>query len=212
MTNLWIEGGSRSGKTEYMIQQFCDWTKTDFAQQTNPQAASQKVLVLAVDSQQRQNLCDRLILATHGQYPVTAATPLSFLRDEVHLFWTLLVKKLNFKAQFPLLLRVENEQELAAQVWKDRLDMGTLRMEGVGRDRLVRRLLDLFLLAAYGGHDLREIPKILNAGIETYLRDTSENTPAETHIFEQWQEIGEALQAWREYCWKRGLLTYGIIT
>ncbi len=212
MTNLWIEGGSRSGKTEYMIQQFCVWAETDFAQQANPQAASQKVLVLAVDSQQRQNLSDRLIRATHGQYPVTAATPLSFFRDEVRLFWTLLVKKLNFKAQFPLLLRVENEQELAAQVWKDRLEMGTLQMEGIGRDHLVRRLLDLFLLAAYGGHDLREIPKILNAGIETNLLETSEKVNDETEILEQWQEIGEALQEWRGYCWERGLLTYGIIT
>lgn len=212
MTNLWIEGGSRSGKTEYIIQRFCDWAKADFAQQANPQAASQKVLVLAVDSQQRQNLSDRLIRATRGQYPVMAATPLSFFRDEVRLFWTLLVKNLNFKAQFPLLLRVENEQELAAQVWKGRLDMGTLQMEGIGRDRLVRRLLDLFLLSAYGGHDLREIPKILNVGIETNLIETNENAHTKTEILEQWQEIGEALQEWRGYCWERGLLTYGIIT
>ncbi|MCA6574591.1 MAG: hypothetical protein ACK5LW_18245 [Pseudanabaena sp.] len=204
MTNLWIEGGSRSGKTEYMIQKFCDWAEANFAQQANPQAASQKVLVLAVDSQQRQNLSDRLIRATRGQYPVMAATPLSFFRDEVRLFWTLLVKNLNFKSQFPLLLRVENEQELAAQVWKGRLDMGTLQMEGIGRDRLVRRLLDLFLLGANGGHDLREIPKILNAGIETNLIETTE-------ILDQWQEIGEALHEWRRYCWERGLLTYGII-
>ena len=213
MTNLWIEGGSRSGKTERMIQQFCHWAQTDFAQQSNPQAISQKVLVLAVDSQQRRNLGDRIILATHGKYPVTAATPLSFFRDEVRLFWTLLVKKLDLKAQFPLLLRVENEQELAEQVWKNRLETGTLRMDGVGRDRLVRRLLDLFLLAAYGGHDLRAIPTILNAGIETNFMDVSENTNLENgEILEQWQEIGEALQEWRGYCWERGLLTYGIIT
>ena len=217
MTNLWIEGGSRSGKTERMIQQFCYWAETDFAQQTNPQAASQKVLVLAVDSQQRRNLGDRLILATHGKYPVTAATPLSFFRDEVRLFWTLLVKKLDFKAQFPLLLRVENEQELADQVWKDRLDMGTLRRSGLGRDRLVRRLLDLFLLAAYGGHDLREIPAILNTGIEMNslaidADHNSGNNSEASEILEQWQEIGEALQEWRNYCWERGLLTYGIIT
>ncbi|MFN6068930.1 MAG: hypothetical protein ACK45T_17535, partial [Pseudanabaena sp.] len=104
MTNLWIEGGSRSGKTEYMIQKFCDWAEANFAQQSNTQADSQKVLVLSVDSQQRQNLSDRLIRATRGQYPVMAATPLSFFRDEVRLFWTLLVKNLNFKSQFPLLL------------------------------------------------------------------------------------------------------------
>ncbi|WP_434687400.1 hypothetical protein [Pseudanabaena minima] len=210
MTNLWIEGGSRSGKTKEIVQRFCDWAETDFAYQSNPQAASQKVLVLTVDSQQRRELSDRLTMAAHGSYPVTAITPISFFRDEVRLFWTLLVKKLDFKAQFPLLLRVENEQELANKLWKNRMETGTLLMEGVGRDRLVRRLLDLFLLAAYGGREINEIPAILNAGIETNAIDNLEDT--ENKILEQWQEIGEALLEWRKYCWDRGLLTYGIIT
>ncbi len=210
MTNLWIEGGSCSGKTERLVQQFCEWAETDFANQANPQAASQKVLVLAVDSQQRRSLSDRLTIATHGRYPVTAVTPLSFFRDEVRLFWTLLVKKLDFKAQFPLLLRVENEQELADKIWKDRIETGTLRMEGIGRDRLVRRLLDLFLLAAYGGREITEVPAILDAGIETSILEGSEDV--EANAAEQWQEIGEALQEWRKYCWEHGLLTYGIIT
>jgi len=210
MTNLWIEGGSKSGKTERIVQQFCDWAETDFAYQSNSQAASQKVLVLTVDSQQRRNLSDRLMIATHGNYPVTAITPLSFFRDEVRLFWTLLVKKLDFKAQFPLLLRVENEQELANKLWKDRMETGTLLMEGIGRDRLVRRLLDLFLLAAYGGREITEIPAILNAGIETNVIENLEDTG--NSILAQWQEIGEALREWRKYCWDRGLLTYGIIT
>lgn len=210
MTNLWIEGGSRSGKTQQIVQRFCDWAETDFAYQSNPQAASQRVLVLTVDSQQRRELSDRLTMAAHGSYPVTAITPLSFFRDEVRLFWTLLVKELDFKAQFPLLLRVENEQELANKLWKNRIETGTLLMEGVGRDRLVRRLLDLFLLAAYGGRELNEIPAVLNAGIETNAIDSIEET--ENKILEQWEEIGEALLEWRKYCWDRGLLTYGIIT
>jgi hypothetical protein len=210
MSNLWIEGGSKSGKTERIVQRFCDWTETDFAYQSNPQAASQKVLVLTVDSQQRRELGDRLMIATHGSYPVTAVTPLSFFRDEVRLFWTLLVKTLDLKAQFPLLLRVENEQELANKIWKDRIETGTLQMEGIGRDRLVRRLLDLFLLAANGGRKISEIPAILNAGIETNIPENPEG--GENNILEQWQEIGEALQEWRKYCWERGLLTYGIIT
>jgi hypothetical protein len=201
--NLWIEGGSRSGKSERVVQQFCDWAETDFICQPNPQAASQKVLVIAVDSQQRRDISDRLIVATHGRYPVTAVTPLSFFRDEVRLFWTLLVKKLDLKAQFPLLLRVENEQELANKLWKDRIETGTLRRAGISRDRLVRQLLDLFLLSAYGGRDIAEIPAILKAGLET---------SSEIDDLEQWQEIGEALQEWRKYCWERGLLTYGIIT
>jgi len=214
MANLWIEGSSRSGKSERLVQQFYDWAETDFAQQPNPQAASQKVLVLAVDSQQRRDFSDRLTLATHGRYPVTAVTPLSFFRDEVRLFWTLLVKKLDLKAQFPLLLRVENEQELANQLWKDRIETGTLRMEGVSRERLVRRLLDIFLLAAYGGRDITEISAILNAGIETSTEiiDIGLSHTVTILVEEQWQEIGAALQDWREYCWERGLLTYGVIT
>ena len=213
MANLWIEGGSCSGKSERLVQQFCEWAETDFAKQTNPQAASQKVLVLTIDSQQRRNLSDRLIMATHGRYPVTAITPLSFFRDEVRLFWTLLVKKLDLKAQFPLLLRVENEQELANRRWSDRIEAGTLRMEGVSRDRLVRRLLDLFLLAAYGGRDITDIPAILNAGIETDISnlETGLDTGLEIGLA-QWQEIGAALQEWRKYCWEHGLLTYGVIT
>ena len=219
MANLWIEGGSHgktgqaqtSGKTARLVQQFCDWAEQDFTKQVNPQAASQKVLVLTVDSQQRRELSDRLILATHGQYPVTAVTTLSFFRDEVRLFWTLLVKKLNLKAQFPLLLRVENEQELALELWKERILSGRLQMEGISRDRLVRRLLDLFLLAAYSGRDISEIPAILQAGQETNTESIA-NDSINEHTSEQWQEIGEALQEWRTYCWERGLLTYGLIT
>ena len=209
MTNMWIEGGSCSGKTTRIIQHFCDWTEQDFAHQLNPQAASQKVLVFTVDAQQRRVLSDRLMLATHGKYPATVVTPLSFFRDEVCLFWTLLVKKLQLKAQFPLLLRVENEQELAERCWRDRLEMQTLQMEGVGRDRLIRRLLDLYLLAAYGGRSINEIPKILNTGIESINDNASSESNGE--ILGQWQEIGETLEEWRTYCWERGLLTYGII-
>ncbi|MBD2187548.1 hypothetical protein [Pseudanabaena mucicola] len=211
MANLWIEGGTHSGKTEQIVQQFCDWAEMDFAHQFNPQAASQRVLVFAVDAQQRRNLSNRLMLATHGKYPITSVTPISFCQNEVRLFWTLLVNKLDFKAQFPLSLRIENEQELAAKLWKDRLDSGTLQMEGIGRERLVRRLLDLFLLSAYAGRDILEIPAILNAGIEINPIDSTDPNLVGSSS-DQWQEIGEALQEWRAYCWEKGLLTYGIIT
>ena len=214
--NLWIEGGSLSGKTEQMLQQFRSWCELDFATQDNPQAASQRVLAIAVDSQQRRKLSDRLMVATQGKYPVTAVTPLSFFHSEVELFWTLLVKKLQIKAQFPLLLRIENELELASQVWEDRLGHN-LQMEGIGRDRLVRRLLDLLLLAAYAGQDLIAIPEILERGIETLTSDHADiNAETSKEVIalptKLWQEIGDALAEWRSYCWQRGLLTYGIIT
>ncbi|MEE3715581.1 hypothetical protein V2H45_02345 [Tumidithrix elongata RA019] len=222
MTNLWIRGGSRSGKSDRIVQEFQGWAETDFAKHPNPQAASQSVLVLSVDSEQRQKLSDRLSIATHGRYPVTAATPLSFFRDQVLLFFPLLMRLLEWKAQFPILLRVENEQELATKLWSDRLDSGLLSMEGVGRDRVVRRMLDLYLLAANSGKAIEQVPQILSQGMEGFESDSerdSRNAATNENPKQQesaWQNvcenIGDALVEWREFCWRNGLLTYGTIT
>jgi hypothetical protein len=200
MSNLWIQGSSRSGKSQSACEQFCQWVETEISHQPNPQAASQTVLVLSVDAEQRQLLSDRLSRATHGQYPVTAATPISFFRDQVLLFFPLLVRSLHLKAQFPILLRVENEQELAMQLWENDLELGRLKMEGVSRDRLVRRLLDLYLLAANSGKAIDEIPTILQKGMEG-------NGEPDTYEY-----FDTALTAWQQFCWQHGLLTYGIIT
>jgi hypothetical protein len=228
MTNFWICGGSRSGKSDRITQQFQHWAEVDFSKHPNPQAASQSVLLLSVDSEQRQIMSDRLSIATHGRYPVTAATPLSFFRDQVLLFFPLLMRSLGWKAQFPILLRVENEQELAANLWSDRLDSGLLSIEGVGRDRSVRRMLDLYLLAANSGKPIKQVSQILIQGMEGFdsgsIADapnpnnnssgTSTDKPKQQAI--AWQNvcenIGDALVDWRDYCWQNGLLTYGTIT
>jgi len=201
MSNLWIQGGSRSGKSDRAVEEFCFWAETELAFDRNPQAASQSVLVLSIDAEQRQLLSDRFSQATQGKYPVTAATPISFFRDQVLLFWPLLVRLLKFKAQFPIMLRVENEQEIASEVWAEAIRSGALRMEGVGIDRLVRRLLDLFLLAANAGKSIQDVPEILGRGI-VGMKESGELLPA----------IATALTDWRTYCWEHGLLTYGIIT
>ncbi len=201
MSNLWIQGSSRSGKSQKACEQFEAWVATEISQQPNPQAGSQTVLVLSVDAEQRQLLSDRLMRTTHGQYPVTAVTPISFFRDQVLLFFPLLVRSLKLKAQFPILLRVENEQELAMQQWADDIDAGQLKMEGVTRDRLVRRMLDLFLLAANSGKAIAEIPTILKQGFAEH--ENTNNT---------YENIGNALSDWQNFCWQNGLLTYGIIT
>lgn len=215
--NLWIEGGSRSGKSDRIVAEFCAWAEMELSLQPNPQAASQSVLVLSVDADQRQVLSDRLSRATQGKYPVTAATPISFFRDQVLLFWPLLVRLLQFKAQFPILLRVENEQELATEIWTDLMRSGTLRMEGVGSDRLVRRLLDLFLLAANAGKAIEDVPDILSRGIEGMEvvkleegKEEMEEFPPSTADLSL--HIGTALSQWRDFCWQHGLLTYGLIT
>jgi len=194
VNNKWIEGTSLSGKSEYLVQQFlriqqyCNEIK-------NNQTPS--VLVFSVDAEAREKLRNRLALASDGKTCI-AVTPLSFFRNEVMLFFPLLMKKLNLQSQFPILLRVENEQDLATQLWADQFDRN-LKMAGVTNMRLTRRILDLFLLAAYSGRPLEDISQILKDGLG--LADQ-----------ELYKEIAIALNKWREYCWKNGLLTYGIIT
>ncbi|WP_019499432.1 hypothetical protein [Pseudanabaena sp. PCC 6802] len=203
MSLIWIQGSGRSGKSQRACEQFCTWVETEISQQSDPQAGSQTVLVLSVDAEQRRLFSDRLSHATHGQYPVTATTPIGFFRDQVLLFFPLLVRTLRLKAQFPILLRVENEQELAMNLWAEDLEEGRLRMEGVSRDRLVRRLLDLYLLAANSGKAIDEIPAILQQGLESDGNQSTKNTYA---------YFGTALTAWQQFCWQHGLLTYGVIT
>jgi hypothetical protein len=203
MSSIWIQGSSRSGKSQRACEQFCTWLETEISQQPNPQAESQTVLVLSVDAEQRRLFSDRLSHATHGQYPVTATTPIGFFRDQVLLFFPLLVRSLRLKAQFPILLRVENEQELAMKLWTEDLDEGRLRIEGVSRDRMVRRLLDLYLLAANSGKAIDEIPGILQQGLENDGNQNTKNTYA---------YCSTALTAWQQFCWQHGLLTYGVIT
>jgi hypothetical protein len=195
MDNIWVRGSSRSGKSEYLVQQFCQLTDKS----TLTKTATQSVLIFSVDADARKNLSDRLALATDRK-SFTAVTPLSFFRNEVMLFFPLLMAKLKLQSQFPILLRVENEQELATNLWAKEFDLD-LKMSGVSNMRLVRRILDLFLLAAYSRKDLTYIPQMLKEGI-----DLSAQSP------ELWDAVAIALARWREFCWAKGLLTYGIIT
>ena len=92
--------------------------------------------------------------------------PLGFFQDEVILFWPLLIQSLNLKAQFPVRLRPETEQELATKLWRSQLDEETLRRAGVNEYRLVRRILDLLQLAAYSGTPCEDIAQILQRGLQ----------------------------------------------
>ncbi len=145
-------------------------------------------------------LADLLAAATPAPYPVHSTTPLRFFRDQVILFWPLLIQQLNLRAQFPLRLRPETEQELATWLWRPELDAGTLRQEGVSETRQVRRTLDLLQLAAASGTPVEDIPLILQQGLAE--REDSPGMPA---------GAGELLLRWRSWCLERGLLTYGII-
>ncbi|MEH1910048.1 recombinase family protein [Nostoc sp.] len=232
--SVWIVGTSRSGKTARLVEQFCNWVKSEnkdtelfytksqgrkksdglsatryananakgdripeflYLKQTEP-----GVLVLAANDDNRRELGDIIVTSTLGKYPVRAKTPLGFFQDEVILFWPLLINSLNLKAQFPVRLRPETEQELATKLWRPQLDEEILRIAGVNESRLVRRILDLLQLAAYSGIPCEDIAQILARGL-------GENTTTLEPEF-----LGSLLLDWRNWCLERGLLTYGIIT
>ena len=217
--SIWIVGASRSGKTARLVKSFCDWLHseqhtfgsfyTEKSRQPKSRGTSQisslpkiepGILVLAANSENRRDLADKIVTATQGKYPVRAKTMLGFFQDEVTLFWPLLIQSLNLKAQFPVRLRPETEQELATKFWHSQLDAATLQSAGVNESRLVRRILDLFQLAAYSGTPCEDISQILQTGLEENAIDLEPDF------------LASLLLNWRNWCLERGLLSYGIIT
>lgn len=218
--SLWIEGPSRSGKTQRLVEQFCIWVndRNDNKQifytskptkKNNPNIPKSfylqqelGVLVLAANGDNRRELGDKIVTATWGKYPVKAKTPLGFFQDEVILFWPVLIESLQLKAQFPVRLRPETEQELATKLWHSRLSEEMLRSIGMNESRLVRRILDLMQLAALSGTPCENIPDIL-----TRVISQQDNfTKLEPEF------IGSLLLDWLNWCLDKGFLTYGIIT
>lgn len=163
--------------------------------------AASGVLVLAAIGDNRLDLVDRLTAATESRYPFHSTTPLGFFQDEVMLFYPLLTQQLDLKAQFPIRLAPENEQELASQLWQPELDPVIAQASSVVASRLVRRLLDLLQLAALAGIPVSDIPYILEQGLGGQS-DELQLAP---------EEVGKLLQRWQNWCLERGLLTYGII-
>ncbi|MTJ08844.1 recombinase family protein [Anabaena sp. UHCC 0204] len=217
--SLWIFGTSRSGKTTRLVNQFNDWLKIGnqvFASFYTKNINNQKnqpivktsnlrqreagILLLAANDDKRRELADLIASLTLGKYPIRVKTALGFFQDEVTLFWPLLIDSLSLKAQFPVRLRPEMEQELATKLWSSHLDVEILRRVGINESRLVRRILDLWQLAAYSGVRCEEIPQILQSGLEN---DSINLEP---------EFLGFLLLNWRNWCLERGLLTYGLIT
>ena len=140
---IWITGPSRCGKTSRLIEKFRQWVTTLIRSrhyQNSPQLTP-AVLVFAANDDNRRELADRLSTSIPGSYPVIAKTPLGFISDEVTLFFPLIFQQLNLKAQFPLRLRPETEQELATKLWRSHLQAEDLISFG-GEYRFVRRVLD----------------------------------------------------------------------
>ncbi|MGB5913378.1 MAG: hypothetical protein WBG63_00840, partial [Phormidesmis sp.] len=188
----WISGSTRSGKTQQLIA---------FAQETGA-TQSQPLLIFAANGDNRIVLANQLAAALSDRVATLTTTPAGFIQDEVMLFWPLLVQQVEaVQAQFPLKLRPENEQMLAGELWRSRLENGTLQVEGWREARMVRRTLDFLQLAAQACVPVEEIPDMLKAGMPGSL------APAAL-----WENVGVALVDWQNWCLQRGLLTYGIMS
>ncbi|MEL6927292.1 MAG: recombinase family protein [Cyanobacteria bacterium J06600_6] len=202
--SLWITGTSRTGKTDRLIEEFYGWVRQQLIKpktKAAPPNLASGILVFAANNQNRRQLSDRLVLAIDGTYPAICKTPVGFITDEVMLFFPLIFETLNLKAQFPLRLRPETEQELATQLWRQEPDWLEL-CQFDNEYRLVRQTLDLMQLAGASGVKTEAISTVLQQGISVYEGDDRSRL---------YQRMGELLVDWRSYCLDRGLLTYGLI-
>ena len=219
LSSIWIKGPTRSGKTTYLVEKFAQWVNQELRrrQESTWQKSSQQltsaILVFAANDDNRRSLADKLSAAVQGSYPVVSKTPLGFISEEVKLFWPLLFERLNLKAQFPLRLRPETEQELATSLWQPELEKGELQLAESGSYRLVRRTLDLLQLAGASGIPAEDILTILEQGLPEQGWEISIilNPVAIERDKQVWQEMSKLLLAWRQWCLERGLLSYGII-
>lgn len=209
--SIWIIGSSRSGKTTALVNQFQQWVeqglgkstqiaRSDVRRSRRDHQMTPAILVFAANDDNRRDLAEKLTIAIQGRHPVLAKTPLGFFQDEVMLFWPLLIRRLNLRAQFPLRLRPETEQELATQLWRSPLEQWDAQLPGANQPTKVRRILDLLQLAAVSGTPTEDISSILQQGI-----------PEEEGTAELWDAVGQMLLDWRRWCLDRGLLTYGLI-
>lgn len=205
ISSLWITGTSRTGKTSRLVTEFSAWVRKRLFQsrKTFPKNLASAVLVFAANNQNRRQLSDRLLTEVDGTYPVVCKTPVGFITDEVMLFFPLIFEKLELKAQFPLRLRPETEQELATQLWRNQSDWQTL-CDFDSEYRLVRQTLDLMQLAGASGVPTTDISVILHQGLAGIDFSNQDNTCL-------WQRMGELLLLWQNWCLNRGLLTYGLI-
>ena len=202
--SLWIAGTSRTGKTSRLVKEFSSWVRKQLEKaKTPPQGFGSAVLVFAANNSNRCQLSDRLTSAVEGTYPAVCKTPVGFVSEEVMLFFPLIFEELQLKAQFPLRLRPETEQELATQLWREQPDWQTL-CEFDNEYRIVRQTLDLMQLAGASGVPTEDISIMLQSGLSA-LDLSNEN---QSYL---WQRMGELLLLWREWCLNRGLLSYGII-
>jgi hypothetical protein len=219
MTNLWIAGATLTGKTSRLVVEFDRWIENKLSSKgkgRSPKSSDRQLgsgaLILAANDDNKKNLADRLSSSIDGRYPVIVKTTLGFISDEVMLFWPLLFDRLNLKAQFPLRLRPETEQELATRLWRPYLEAENLGHND-SESKLVRRTLDLLQLAGASGVGTEDIPVILEQGLPPNDYESSQilNSFSSKEDIKTWKRMGELLLEWRNYCLDRGLLGYGLV-
>ncbi len=207
---LWFSGTTRQGKTSNLVREFQQWVNKQINHQNNQKSLltqsdlpqnqlASVILVFAANNHNRRELANRLAVAIEGTYPINCKTPVGFITDEVILFWPLIFEKLQLKAQFPLRLRPETEQELATKLWRNEADWDILT-KVIPEYSLVRQSLDLFQLAATSGTPIEDLATILEQGLLTQKQEEA-----------VWQRMAELLLKWRKWSLERGLLSYGLI-
>ncbi|TAD78236.1 MAG: recombinase family protein [Oscillatoriales cyanobacterium] len=165
------------------------------------------MLALVGNGETRGALMQQLAAA---RWPaIDCTTPLGFFEQEVILFYPRLAQRTGVLPivpwpQFPVILRPENEQELAGRCWAEGDPDALGAIAAPAWERLVRRLLDLMQLAANGSVAVAEIPDRLLQGL---------GPAAAVELPGGWVErAGEAIEQWRSWCLARGLLTYGLVS
>jgi hypothetical protein len=199
--SVWLNGVTRSGKTSRLVDHFTTWVNQErtLLNRKKKSILRASALIFAANGNTRRELSDRLALAVGNNYPIICKTPLGFISDEVVLFWPLLFEALQLKAQFPLRLRPETEQQLATRLW--RLQFPEQNLPLSQEYRLIRETLDLMQLAGAAGIALEKIGEMLETG-----------WPASVGQMISPQEQQNFLISWRNWCIERGLLTYGLIS
>ncbi|WP_267383606.1 recombinase family protein [Cyanobacterium sp. uoEpiScrs1] len=215
---LWIEGTTRSGKTTYLTKEFCYWInqKHDFLQTISmtdfvSQNLASSLLVLSANGDNCRELANKLSLSIQGSHPIICKTPLGFITKEVTLFWPILFEELTLKAQFPLLLRPETEQELALRLWQPYLEKTNAQRTKTSESRFVRQTLDLLQLTGASGIPIEDIPYILEQGFLKGDHYNNSLNNLESPLELDWQLREKLILKWQNWCLDKGLLTYGLV-
>lgn len=191
---LWMLGGARSGKTAALVERYRDWVDRG--------ADSRTIFAFAANSHLSRELTQRLQQATSNRVAIAVQTPVGFFQHEVLLYWPLLQAEMGLLARFPLVLKPENEQDIATRLFERDLAAGAIALEGYSRSRIVRQVVDNVQVAALAGVPAAEIG-------ERLVRGRAEDSPVSPAMLEQ---VGELAQRFRDRCLNQGLLTYGLMT